>query len=125
MLLFQQKGGLKQADVEAGLNLNVDFFMGLVNAINMGDLLNELANQIRPFEVMPRARPTRVSSEALHFLGEAIKHKKPAMVEGTLRDAAREARLGLLDTLDLLAQVRRPAHHRRLPRARCARSPGG
>ena len=53
VLLFQQKGGLKQADVEAGLNLNPDFFMGLVNCINMGDLLNEFSNQVRAFEVKP------------------------------------------------------------------------
>src|SRR5690349_21474321 len=52
VMLFQQKGGLKQGDVKAGLEMNADFFMGLVTCINMGDLLNELANQIRPYEVV-------------------------------------------------------------------------
>jgi predicted nucleotide-binding protein (sugar kinase/HSP70/actin superfamily) len=99
VLLFQQKGGLKQADVEAGLNLNVDFFMGLVNAINMGDLLNELANQMRPFEVTA-GTVDRVLEEALHFLGEAIKQKKAAAVEGTLRSVLeKRGKAGGMDML--------------------------
>ena len=69
VLLFQQKGGLKQADVKAGLELNPDFFMGLVNAINMGDLLNELSNQLRPYETTP-GETDRVLSESLQFLGD-------------------------------------------------------
>ena len=99
VLLFQQKGGLKQADVEAGLNLNVDFFMGLVNAINMGDLLNELANQMRPFETIA-GETDRVLNEALHFLGEAIKQKKAAAVEGTLRSVLeKRGKAGGMDML--------------------------
>ncbi|MBC8071565.1 MAG: activator of (R)-2-hydroxyglutaryl-CoA dehydratase [Deltaproteobacteria bacterium] len=99
VLLFQQKGGLKQADVEAGLNLNVDFFMGLVNAINMGDLLNELANQLRPFE-KNAGEVDRVLSESLHFLGEAIRQKKPAAVQGKLRDVLdRRGKTGSIDML--------------------------
>ncbi|HWB75040.1 MAG TPA: hypothetical protein VG755_08785 [Nannocystaceae bacterium] len=99
VLLFQQKGGLKQADVEAGLNLNVDFFMGLVNAINMGDLLNELANQMRPFETVA-GETDRVLSEALFFLGEAIKQKKAAAVEGKLRDVLeKRGKAGGMDML--------------------------
>jgi predicted nucleotide-binding protein (sugar kinase/HSP70/actin superfamily) len=99
VLLFQQKGGLKQADVEAGLNMNADFFMGLVSAINMGDLLNELANQLRPFEKNP-GEVDRVLNESLHFLGEAIKQKKPAALEGKLREIA--AKRGSLDKIDTL-----------------------
>ncbi|MFO0632133.1 MAG: hypothetical protein U0168_04705 [Nannocystaceae bacterium] len=99
VLLFQQKGGLKQADVEAGLNLNTDFFMGLVNAINMGDLLNELANQMRPYEVVP-GEVDRVLDEALLFLGEAVKQKRPAQLRGKVR----ELLSGSADKLDLLVK---------------------
>jgi predicted nucleotide-binding protein (sugar kinase/HSP70/actin superfamily) len=99
VLLFQQKGGLKQADVEAGLNLNVDFFMGLVNAINMGDLLNELANQLRPYEKVA-GEVDRVLNESLHFLGEAIRQKKAAAVQGKLRDVLdRRGKTGSVDML--------------------------
>lgn len=101
VLLFQQKGGLKQADVEAGMNMNVDFFMGLVNAINMGDLLNELANQIRPYEVVA-GETDRVLAEALTFMGETIKRKPIAQVEGKLRD--RLSRSGKVDKADMLVK---------------------
>jgi predicted nucleotide-binding protein (sugar kinase/HSP70/actin superfamily) len=51
VMLFQQTGGLSQSDVEAGLDLNPEFFIALVNAFNMGDLLTELTHQVKPFEV--------------------------------------------------------------------------
>jgi predicted nucleotide-binding protein (sugar kinase/HSP70/actin superfamily) len=35
VLLFQQSGGLNQADAEAGLEMNLDFFLGILNALNM------------------------------------------------------------------------------------------
>ncbi len=101
VLLFQQKGGLKQADVEAGLNMNADFFMGLVNAINMGDLLNELGNQLRPFEVVP-GEVDRVLGESMHFLGEAIKQKQPAALQGKLREILGKKNAGAVDKVDML-----------------------
>lgn len=103
VLLFQQKGGLKQAEVEAGLNMNVDFFMGLVNAINMGDQLNELANQIRAYEVVP-GQTDEVVDQALHFLGEAIRQKEPARVQGTLRDILEKRNATALDKIDMLVK---------------------
>lgn len=103
VLLFQQKGGLKQAEVKAGLELNADFFMGLVTTINMGDLLNELANQIRPYETEP-GQTDRVLNEALHFLGEAIKEIAVPEVTGKLREILSEKRPDTLETLDLVVK---------------------
>jgi predicted nucleotide-binding protein (sugar kinase/HSP70/actin superfamily) len=52
VMLFQQKGGLKQATgEEAGLNLNPAFFMGLLRAIIAGDVINGMGYRLRPFEV--------------------------------------------------------------------------
>lgn len=101
VMLFQQKGGLKQGDLEAGLNLNADFFMGLVTTINMGDLLNELANQIRPFETTP-GETDRVLAEGLHFLGEAIQQIEVPQVGGKLREILASRSEGALDKLDLV-----------------------
>ena len=61
VLLFQQSGGLTQSDAEAGLEMNLDFFLGILNALNCGDVMNEVAYALRPFEVnagrdRPRAR---------------------------------------------------------------------
>ena len=51
VLLFQQSGGLSQSDAEAGLEMNLDFFLGILNALNCGDVMNEVAYAIRPYEV--------------------------------------------------------------------------
>jgi len=103
VMLFQQKGGLKQGDVKAGLEMNADFFMGLVTTINMGDLLNELSNQIRPYEVVP-GETDRVLNEALHYLGEAIQNIAPAQVTGPLRKVMESRNEGALEKLDLVVK---------------------
>jgi predicted nucleotide-binding protein (sugar kinase/HSP70/actin superfamily) len=52
VMLFQQKGGLKQATgEEAGLVMNPAFFMGLLKAILAGDVINGMGYRLRPFEV--------------------------------------------------------------------------
>ena len=43
ILIFQQSGGLSQSDAEAGLEMNPDFFLAILNAMNCGDVLNEVA----------------------------------------------------------------------------------
>ena len=52
VMLFQQKGGLKQATgEEAGLEMNPAFFIGLLKAILAGDVINGMGYRLRPFEV--------------------------------------------------------------------------
>ena len=51
VILFQQSGGLTQSDVEAGIEMNLDFFLGILNALNAGDVVNEAAYAMRPYEV--------------------------------------------------------------------------
>jgi len=51
VILFQQSGGLDQSGAEAGLEMNTDFFLAILNAMNMGDLMNDIGYQVRPFEV--------------------------------------------------------------------------
>ncbi|MDX2094291.1 MAG: 2-hydroxyglutaryl-CoA dehydratase [Kofleriaceae bacterium] len=52
VLLFQQTGGLKQATGEGvGLEMNPQFFWGVVRGILIGDCLNALGYRIRPYEV--------------------------------------------------------------------------
>ncbi len=88
VLLFQQSGGLSQSDAEQGLEMNLDFFLGILNALNCGDVLNEVAYAIRPFEVRPgetdrtleqimdymhdvfvRHQPWRVGDKLVRYLG--------------------------------------------------------
>jgi len=53
VLLFQQQKGMDQSEGEAGIEFNVEFFLGVLNAMFMGDLLNEVAFHVRPYELTP------------------------------------------------------------------------
>ena len=56
VMLFQQQGGLKQATGEAaGLEMNPKFFLAVIKAIMVGDVLNALGYRLRPYEVTPGA----------------------------------------------------------------------
>jgi predicted nucleotide-binding protein (sugar kinase/HSP70/actin superfamily) len=50
VILFQQKAGLDQASIEAGIDFNLNFFISILNGFMIGDLLNEVAYSIRPYE---------------------------------------------------------------------------
>src|SRR6202050_5059681 len=76
VLLFQQSGGLNQAEAEAGLEMNVDFFLAILNALNMGDILNDVAYQIRPYE-MNAGETDRVLDEEMDYLHEVVRKKRP------------------------------------------------
>lgn len=75
VILFQQSGGLNQAEAEAGLEMNMNFFMGLLNAFNVGDLVNELCYQIRPYEVEPGATQAALDW-SLHYLHDVLRRKR-------------------------------------------------
>jgi len=81
VLLFQQSAGLSQSDVEDGLAMNLDFFMTILNAISIGDLLNEVAYQIRPYEVRP-GETDRVMGEIMDDLAAVMRDKRRFRVEG-------------------------------------------
>ena len=54
VLLFQSNGGLNQASGEAkGLELRPKFFVGMLKALLVGDILNLMGYRIRPYEVVP------------------------------------------------------------------------
>ena len=53
VIAFQQMGGVKQSDDEDGLELNLNFALPFLTGIFVGDLLNETACRLRPYEVVP------------------------------------------------------------------------
>jgi predicted nucleotide-binding protein (sugar kinase/HSP70/actin superfamily) len=83
VMLFQQSGGLSQSEAEQGLEMNLDFFLGMLNAMMMGDLVNELAYQIRPYEVNA-GETDRVLEESMDYLHTAMKERRNHGVEGRL-----------------------------------------
>jgi len=84
VLLFQQTGGLNQVDMEAGLEMNLDFFLGLLNAMNIGDMLNEIGYMIRPYEEA-EGRTNEVMDDAREYLAEALRNQERARVGGVVR----------------------------------------
>jgi len=84
VMLFQQGAGLDQADLEAGLEMNLDFFLGLLNAMNIGDMLNELGYMIRPYEV-EAGKTDEIAEQAREYLAEVLKTEDHRGVTGPLR----------------------------------------
>jgi predicted nucleotide-binding protein (sugar kinase/HSP70/actin superfamily) len=82
VMLFQQSGGLNQSEAEAGLEMNVDFFLAILNALNMGDLINDACYQIRPFEVNP-GETDAVMQECMDYLHEVFKNHRKFTLDNT------------------------------------------
>src|SRR6516165_4912993 len=76
VLLFQQSGGLSQSDPEAGLEMNLDFFLGILNALNCGDVMNEVAYALRPYEVNV-GDTDRILDQTMDYLHEIFRKKRP------------------------------------------------
>lgn len=75
VLLFQQKGGLKQATgANDGLDLSPVFFMALLKGIIAGDLLNAVGYRIRPYEVEPGAT-NRALEECKRVLHDVLRSR--------------------------------------------------
>jgi predicted nucleotide-binding protein (sugar kinase/HSP70/actin superfamily) len=75
VLLFQQTDGIKAASGEPGLKFSVDFGMGMLNALNLGDVINELVYQVRPFEVT-KGETDRVIRDAVNTLTDTLRERK-------------------------------------------------
>ena len=132
VMLFQQSGGLNQAEAEAGLEMNLDFFLGILNALNMGDLINECAYLIRPYEVNP-GETDQVLEEAMDFMHGVMRRKKPWQARDTLASLTRkmgvEGAVGYIgkfleqlfdnEYLKALAEVRARLDQIRVDRTRC------
>jgi predicted nucleotide-binding protein (sugar kinase/HSP70/actin superfamily) len=75
VLLFQQTDGIKAASGEPGLKFSVDFGMGMLNALNLGDVINELVYQVRPFEVN-KGETDRVIQDSVKTLTDTLRDRK-------------------------------------------------
>ncbi len=81
VMLFQQSGGLNQSEAGAGLEMNVDFFLAILNAMNMGDLVNDVGYQTRPFEIEEGATNAALDA-AMDELEEIFRTRQPYQLEG-------------------------------------------
>jgi predicted nucleotide-binding protein (sugar kinase/HSP70/actin superfamily) len=76
VLLFQQQEGVKAASGEPGLKFTVDFGMGMLNALHLGDTMQDLIHQIRPYEIQ-RGETDKVFQEAVDELARTLRDRPP------------------------------------------------
>src|SRR5262245_17653734 len=76
VLLFQQNDGIKAASGEPGLKFTVDFGMGMVNALNLGDVINDMIYRIRPYEVN-KGDTDQAFHEAVDSLCTTLRERAP------------------------------------------------
>jgi len=101
VLLFQQGGGLNQAEAEAGLEMNMDFFLAILNALNIGDIMNDVAYQIRPYEVNA-GQTDRVLDESMELLHEVMRRRQPWTLSAKQRKF--HGRIGMAGTAEYLGK---------------------
>ena len=92
VILFQQSKGLSQEDVNAGLEMNLDFFLAMLNSMNMGDMLNEIGYLVRPYET-ESGRINKVLEEARESLANALKTQPHSSMGDRVERILRGAKL--------------------------------
>jgi len=80
VLLFKDSDGIKAASGEPGLKFTVDFGFGMLNAMHLGDVINDLIYQIRPYEVN-QGETDRVFREMVDGLCQDLKNRKSYEIE--------------------------------------------
>ena len=80
VLLFKDSDGIKAASGEPGLKFTIDFGFGMLNALQLGDVINDLIYQIRPYEVN-KGETDRVFHEMVEGLCDDLRNRKPFEIE--------------------------------------------
>src|SRR5256884_5978533 len=80
VLLFKDSDGIKAASGAPGLKFTIDFGFGMLNAMHLGDVINDLIYQIRPFEVN-KGETDRVFREMVDGLCEDLRSRKSFEIE--------------------------------------------
>src|ERR1700747_1926252 len=88
VLLFKDRSGIKAESGEPGLKFSVDFGFGMLNAMHLGDVINDLVYQIRPFE-MNKGETDRVFRESVDGWCPDLKNRKALEIEQLAPDWAK------------------------------------
>jgi predicted nucleotide-binding protein (sugar kinase/HSP70/actin superfamily) len=96
IIVFENEGGLNQEVKGDGINVDPEFFLATINALNLADVLNDWMYMTRPYEIVNGATEA-VLEEAKKLLYEKLKNKKRIeLSKGADRVLGR---LGLSDTV--------------------------
>ena len=75
VIRFQQDDGIRQQSNEPGLRYTLDFGVGMLKSLFLGDILNDLTHAIRPFEVNP-GETDRVMDQCVQDLAAHLRQYK-------------------------------------------------
>ena len=75
VLLFSQNDGIKAKSGESGLRFTVDFGMGMLNALNLADVMNETIYNVRPYEVT-EGETERAFAEVMETLAAFLRERE-------------------------------------------------
>jgi predicted nucleotide-binding protein (sugar kinase/HSP70/actin superfamily) len=83
VLRFQQDEGIRQKTQAPGLKYTIDFGLGMLKVLFLGDVLNDLTHNIRPYEVNP-GETDRVMALCVEDLCDHLRtYKAPDLVDVT------------------------------------------
>ncbi len=71
IVLYQAEQAIKAAADNPGLKFTLDFNLGALNMLNLGDVLNDLSYRIRPYEAVPGSTDLAIADvvdQLSHFL---------------------------------------------------------
>ena len=71
IVLYQADQAIKAAADNPGLKFTLDFNLGALNMLNLGDVINDLSYRIRPFEIVPGSTDRAIEdvvNRLSHFL---------------------------------------------------------
>jgi predicted nucleotide-binding protein (sugar kinase/HSP70/actin superfamily) len=95
VLLFQQDHGIAAGTGEPGLTFTLNFGLGALNAFNLGDVLQDIACQLRPYEIRPGDTDNAIQ-DCLRLLTDGLRAARPVdpidAVPAWLARAARRRR---------------------------------
>lgn len=93
VLLFGTDDGIDQSTgLKAGFEANLDFFIGIISAFNVADIVNQFLHTIRPYEVEAGA-VDRVTEEVLDRLSSFLEHRRRFEVSESWARSLAPARL--------------------------------
>jgi predicted nucleotide-binding protein (sugar kinase/HSP70/actin superfamily) len=75
IVLYQAEQAIKAAKDNPGLHFSLDFNLGALNMLNLGDVINDLSYRIRPYELVAGSTD-RAVEEVVEQLGNFLEKRK-------------------------------------------------
>lgn len=104
VMLFDQGAGVDQVTEGSALEMNLSFFLVILNALFIGDLINEVGYHIRPYEVVPGSTDAALA-ECQKMCEDALQGRDFANIRGNWLSRFISKRIPMLSGPDDLAKI--------------------